>query len=276
MDDFIMSPKVDFAFKELMRNDFVRIGFLSAVLGIEDVSIKKTTLMNTNLPKQHENEKQGILDVRLTMNDNTEINIEIQLWYMSAWANRSIFYVARMITEQTEINKKYSNIKKCVGISILDFEYIRQCNKFHTVYHFREDAENLMYTDVMEIHVVELPKLPSLNDGTSLYDWVRFIKAETREEFEMLAKQSKYLEAAYETLNQISADEEKRHQYLRREVALYDQNTLMEENYERGKMVGKAIMLKALYKDGVTVEQLAEKFNLPVSEVVFLLQMETD
>ena len=276
MDDFIMSPKVDFAFKELMRNDFVRIGFLSAVLGIEDVSIKKTTLMNTNLPKQHENEKQGILDVRLTMNDSTEINIEIQLWYMSAWANRSIFYVARMITEQTEINKKYSNIKKCVGISILDFEYIRQCNKFHTVYHFREDAENLMYTDVMEIHVVELPKLPSLNDGTSLYDWVRFIKAETREEFEMLAKQSKYLEAAYETLNQISADEEKRHQYLRREVALYDQNTLMEENYERGKMVGKAIMLKALYKDGVTVEQLAEKFNLPVSEVVFLLQMETD
>ena len=276
MDDFIMSPKVDFAFKELMRNDFVRIGFLSAVLGIEDVSIKKTTLMNTNLPKQHENEKQGILDVRLTMNDNTEINIEIQLWYMSAWANRSIFYVARMITEQTEINKKYSNIKKCVGISILDFEYIRQCNKFHTVYHFREDAENLMYTDVMEIHVVELPKLPSLNDGTSLYDWVRFIKAETREEFEMLAKQSKYLEAAYETLDQISADEEKRHQYLRREVALYDQNTLMEENYERGKMVGKAIMLKALYKDGVTVEQLAEKFNLPVSEVVFLLQMETD
>ena len=276
MDDFIMSPKVDFAFKELMRNDFVRIGFLSAVLGIEDVSIKKTTLMNTNLPKQHENEKQGILDVRLTMNDSTEINIEIQLWYMSAWANRSIFYVARMITEQTEINKKYSNIKKCVGISILDFEYIRQCNKFHTVYHFREDAENLMYTDVMEIHVVELPKLPSLNDGTSLYDWVRFIKAETREEFEMLAKQSKYLEAAYETLDQISADEEKRHQYLRREVALYDQNTLMEENYERGKMVGKAIMLKALYKDGVTVEQLAEKFNLPVSEVVFLLQMETD
>ncbi|MEE3496966.1 MAG: PD-(D/E)XK nuclease family transposase [Butyrivibrio sp.] len=126
------------------------------------------------------------------------------------------------------------------------------------------------------IVVVELPKLPSLNDGTSLYDWVKFIKAETREEFEMLAKQSKYLEAAYETLDQISADEEKRHQYLRREVALYDQNTLMEENYERGKMAGKAIMLKALYKDGVTVEQLAEKYNLPVSEVVFLLQMETD
>ncbi len=32
MNDFIMSPKVDFAFKELMRNEKVRKGFLSAVL----------------------------------------------------------------------------------------------------------------------------------------------------------------------------------------------------------------------------------------------------
>ena len=33
-DDFIMSPKVDFAFKEIMFSDKVRKGFLSAVLEI--------------------------------------------------------------------------------------------------------------------------------------------------------------------------------------------------------------------------------------------------
>ena len=42
MDDFIMSPKIDFAFKELMRNDYVRKGFLSAVLNIKDTMIKST------------------------------------------------------------------------------------------------------------------------------------------------------------------------------------------------------------------------------------------
>ena len=36
-------------------------------------------LLNTNLRKMHEDEKQGILDVRVLMNDNTEIDIEIQL-----------------------------------------------------------------------------------------------------------------------------------------------------------------------------------------------------
>ena len=63
----------------------------------------------------------------------------------------------------------------------------------------------------------------------------------------MLEKQNKYLEVAYDTLEKVSADEEKRYQYLRREVALYDQNTLMEENYERGKLM----TLAELVNDGI-------------------------
>lgn len=234
MNDFIMSPKVDFAFKELMRDETVRKGFLSAVLGIKDTEIKKTVLLNTNLPKIHEDEKQGILDVRLTMNNNTEIDIEIQLAYMKAWADRSTFYVSKMLVEQVGINKKYSNIKKCIGINILDFDYIKDTQRFHTVYHISEDTEHIKYTDILEIHIVELPKLPTNDDGTDLYDWIKFIKAENKGEFEMLAKQSQYLQKAYETLEEISADRQKRMEYDARQKALYDYNTLMEENYERG------------------------------------------
>ena len=204
-NNFIMSPKVDFAFKELMRDETVRKGFLSAVLGIKDTDIKKTVLLNTNLPKIHEDEKQGILDVRLTMNNNTE-----------------------------------SNIKKCIGINILDFKYMDDTQRFHTVYHLREDTEHIKYTDVMEIHIVELPKLPQNNDGTDLYDWIKFIKSNNKEEFEMLAKQSQYLKKAYETLEEISADQQKRLEYTARQKALYDYNTLMEENYERGIEEGVA------------------------------------
>ncbi len=239
-DNFIMSPKVDFAFKELMRDETVRKGFLSAVLGIKDTDIKKTVLLNTNLPKIHEDEKQGILDVRLTMNNNTEIDIEIQLAYMKAWADRSTFYVSKMLVEQVGINKKYSNIKKCIGINILDFDYIKDTQRFHTVYHLREDTEHIKYTDVMEIHIVELPKLPQNNDGTDLYSWIKFIKSNDKEEFEMLAKQSQYLKKAYETLEEISADQQKRLEYTARQKALYDYNTLMEENYERGIEEGVA------------------------------------
>lgn len=240
MNDFIMSPKIDFAFKELMRNDYVRKGFLSAVLNIKDTLIKSTILLNTNLPRVHDDEKQGILDVRLTMNDDTEIDIEIQLAYMKAWADRSTFYVSKMLVEQVGINRNYTNIKKCVGISLLDFNYIKETEKFHTIYHLREDNENIKYTDILEIHVVELPKLPQKNDGTDLYDWIRFIKAKDKEEFEMLAKQSNYLTKAYETLEEISADKQKRMEYDARQKALYDYNTMIIESLERGRAEGRA------------------------------------
>ena len=122
-ENFIMRPKVDFAFKEIMANPKALKGFLSAVLDISPEEIKSTELKNTNLRKIHEDEKQGILDVRLVMNNEKEIDIEIQLSYMATWADRSVFYVSKMLVEQVNINKRYSNIKKCIGINILDFKY---------------------------------------------------------------------------------------------------------------------------------------------------------
>ena len=40
-----MSPKVDFCFKELMRNSEVRKGFLSAVLELSPEEIEETELL---------------------------------------------------------------------------------------------------------------------------------------------------------------------------------------------------------------------------------------
>ena len=68
MNDFLMKPKIDFAFKEIMANEKARIGFLSAVLKIRPEEIKETRILNTYLQKVHEDDKQGILDVRILMN----------------------------------------------------------------------------------------------------------------------------------------------------------------------------------------------------------------
>ncbi len=46
MKEFLMKPKVDFAFKEIMKDEKARIGFLSAVLNIPPEEIKETRLMN--------------------------------------------------------------------------------------------------------------------------------------------------------------------------------------------------------------------------------------
>ena len=58
MADFLMKPKIDFAFKEIMMDEKARIGFLSAVLKIKPEEIKETQVLNTNLRKEHDDDKQ--------------------------------------------------------------------------------------------------------------------------------------------------------------------------------------------------------------------------
>ncbi len=220
------------------RYEKIRKGFLSAVFDIPDTDIKSTVILNTNLRKEHKDEKQGVLDVRLVMNDNTEIDIEIQLSNMRSWADRSTFYLCHMVAEQSNINRMYSNMKKCAAINILDFNYITETERFHTVYHVREDKEHILFTDKIEWHIIELKKLPVNEDGTRLYNWAKFLSSQSREEFEMLAKRENYLNEAYKQLDVISQDKLKRIEYTFRQKALNDYTTFMAENYDRGHKEG--------------------------------------
>ena len=54
MSEFLMKPKIDFAFKEIMMDEQARIGFLSAMLKLNPEEIKETRILNTNLRKQRE------------------------------------------------------------------------------------------------------------------------------------------------------------------------------------------------------------------------------
>ena len=159
MAEFLMKPRVDYAFKEIMMDEKARIGFLSAILKLKPEDIKETQIQNTNLRKQSEKEKLGILDVRILMNNNTEIDIEIQLAAMNIWADRALFYRAKMYTEQIRPGQNYSVFKKCVSISILDFILFEEPKNiseqpnppshtnFYSCFHIWEDSRHFLFTD---------------------------------------------------------------------------------------------------------------------------------
>lgn len=142
MDDFLMRPKVDFAFKEIMTDERARIGFLSAVLEIRPEDIKETRILNTNLRKEHEDDKLGILDVRLLMNDDTEADIEIQLTELRVWTERALFYLSKMYVDQILSGQDYDVFKKCVSISILDFDLFHKETGFYSCFHIMEDTRH--------------------------------------------------------------------------------------------------------------------------------------
>ena len=276
MTTFLMKPKVDFAFKEIMMNETARIGFLSAILKLNPKDIKETQILNTNLRKLHEDDKQGILDVRILMNNLVEIDIEIQLAELKVWADRSLFYLSKMYTEQIEAGDTYKVFKRCVSISLLNFTLFPDTEEFYSCFHLWEDTRHTLYTDKMEFHVLEFTKLPKelQEDSSDMLLWAKFINAEQKEEFDMLATKNPYIQSAYEQLQIISQDKTKRLEYESREKALRDYNQLMYEATERGKETGiqigkeigeyeKAVKIaKNMLALGISPELIAKATNL--------------
>ena len=71
-----------------------------------------------------------------------------------------------------------------------------------------------VYTDIMEIYVLELGKLPPEDQNEEgIVRWMRFFNAKNRKELEEMAKQNEYMDEAYQELDRLSADEEKRLEY---------------------------------------------------------------
>ena len=278
MDNFLMKPKIDFAFKEIMMDAAARTGFLSAVLHLKPEEIRETHILNSHLRKTHGPDKLGILDVRVSLNDDTEIDTEIQLSELKVWADRSLFYLAKMFTEQIESGEDYGVLKKCVSISILDFTLFKKEAEFYSCFHIREDTRHFLYTDKMEFHILELPKLPKRLDGGSsdLELWANFINAERKEEFDMLASKDPYIEKAYEKLQIISQDREKRMEYEAREKAVRDYNQTMLEAEQRGEARGEARKAIAIARNllslGTEADVVIAATNLPRSSVEALLK----
>lgn len=279
MNDFLMKPKVDFAFKEIMADPLSRIGFLSAVLKLDPGEIKETRILNTNLRKLHTDEKQGILDVRILMNDHTEINIEIQLSELKVWAERSLFYLSKIFTEQIHEGQSYDVFKKCVSISILNFTLFPKEPEFYSCFRIMEEKRHTIYTDKMEFHVIELPKLPKewKDENQALLLWAKFINAEKKEEFEMLAEKNTYINHAYQQLQIISQDKEKRLEYEAREKAIRDYNQLMYESEQKGIQQGMQQGIQQGVQQGmqqaikiITLDYLSD--HLPKEKILIKLQ----
>ena len=155
-DNFIMLPTVDFCFKELMKNPKVRQGFVAAILGRDPKTIRQTQLMNTELHREFEDDKLGILDVLIELDDGSWMNMEMQVPYFQFWANRVLFYVGKTYTGQIQKGDDYDKLQKCIHVSILDFIHFPQDQKCYRKITFCDTETGEQYTDLMELHILEL------------------------------------------------------------------------------------------------------------------------
>ena len=115
---------------------------------------------------------------------------------------------------------------------------------------------------------MELKKLPSeLKTSEDVLAWMRFFSGKSREEFQTMAKTNEYLDEAYNTLLNLSADEKKRLEYEAREKALKDYNTQISTAEKRGLKAGEEIGRK----DGI---RMGKELGVQEARQVFKLYMQ--
>jgi predicted transposase/invertase (TIGR01784 family) len=146
----------------------------------------------------------------------------------------------------------YPELRRCVVIFITDFVELAG-ERFHSVFQARERHDGELLTEHLELHFVELPKLPALWAGAdqsaepSLAAWCRFLSATEDDELELLAQQDPILKQAKHALEKLSADPEVRLQAEHREMALQMWEAhvakVRREGIEEGRVEGKAALL---------------------------------
>ena len=210
-EDFFMLPTVDFCFHKLMQNAKVRKGFVAALLKVSPESIQSTELLPTMMHGETPGDKLGILDVRIRLRDGT----------------------------QMKKGDDYDVLKKCIHVSILDFVHFPDDDVCYRSIHLCDDKTGKVYSDKMEIQVLELRKLPKdVKTGDDIITWMKFFSGKSRKEFEDMAKTNEYIDEAYDTLRKLSADDIERMQYEAREKAIRDYNSQMNSARRSGLREG--------------------------------------
>ena len=120
-----------------------------------DVQIKKISLNPYLKSKERylpSEEKFGIADVRVKINNGEELNVGIQFIDGGFVQNKMLLYYAQIHTNQLEYDNM-RNFVKTVTINLLDFKYFDSDKYQEKIYLKTEEKK-----EKLEFNVIELPK----------------------------------------------------------------------------------------------------------------------
>ena len=241
----------DYVFKRIFGqkgNEDITRGFLRAVTKVEynNIDLEDTPILERDLIEN----KMGILDVKVVANKENNIDIEMQVTKSEYIAERILWYWSKLYAGSIEKGEGYNSTKKAICILIADFklEKLKEIEKYHTKWNIREEEyKNIILTDRLELHIIELEKLERRNNKSKeeeeLLNWCKFIKFPEKVEESIIMKNEE-IKKAKEQLDKISQDKKERRLAELREKAIMDEMAIRDSGYNEGRKEGIEIGLQ--------------------------------
>ena len=260
----------DFVFKKVFGkkgNESILKDLLEAILKIK---IKKIELQTeVELERELIDDKTGVLDIEATIDDNTIIDIEMQMRNQYNMKERSLFYWAGLYYTALKKKGEYKENKRVITINIVNFDMFKE-GPYHEKIELRREYKNILLTNKLEIHFIQLSKF--LKEGQEekdkkMWQWLTFICNKNRKEVERVMKENKEIEKANEELEYLTGDDAVRRIAFLREKAERDYISNMSGAREEGAKKEKIKIAKAMLAEGMEKEKIIKITGLTEEEM---------
>ena len=292
MEGQLLPLTSDYVFKRIFGQEENKQALKDFLESILEEEILKIEIKNPEIPKNFYDSKYGVLDLKVTLNDKSIVDVEMQMKNEHNIEQRDTFYLASNYVNELKEGEPYTNCKKSIVINILNFMYYNR-NEYHSVARmiFEEPKEeekvemgykeeDRYMTKYLEVHIIELPKFKIKNPKmhTKLEEWLwLFIGSD--EKVSEASKKNKEIEKIKKKLASMSLSPEERNNYEYRLRAIRDEADAIEyktkqakeegirEGLERGTKRRTEEMVKEMLKNNFTIEQIEIITKLTKEEI---------
>ena len=205
-------------------NEDILKSLLEAIL---DIYIKEVQVQNTELPVDSFDNKAGVMDIKVRVDEDIICDIEMQVKNVWNIDHRSTYYISKNLSSEMRRGDDYKAVKKSIGINLLAFEFYKR-NSYRSIAHMKfektkkEEYIDMGYTDEDEIATTDL-EMQKMKD---------------------IEERVKEIENAEKVLEELSADKEAWNLYEARDRAMRDYNSGMRYAKEQGWNEGMESGLK--------------------------------
>ena len=212
--------------------------FIGSILG-KDVKIKKV-IHDARLEQLAREQKYGVLDLDVELENGEIINIEMQLKDYKNMEKRTTFYASKKITEQLGIGKYYENLRKVIIISILDYNFIELPEYVTKTIRVAEKHREYEINNNVEYYYIELEKFRKQNPDMKdkINQWLAFIDMERGDLLEMAKKENKLVKKAEEEYNVLTGDAEVKRLAEIRLMSQLEEHSALETARQEGTKQG--------------------------------------
>ena len=243
----------DYVFKRIFGQEENKEALKDFLESILCEKIYKIEIKNPEIPKNYYDSKYGVLDLKVTLNNTTVVDVEMQVRNEHNIEQRDTFYLASNYVNELKEGEPYINCKKSIVINIVNFTYYKR-NEYHSIARmiFEEpkeeekvemgyEKEDRYMTEDLEVHIIELPKFKKKNPKmhTKLEEWLwLFIGSD--EKVDEASKKNKEIEKIKKKLASMSLSPEERNNYEYRLRAIRDEADAIEFATRKGLEQGQA------------------------------------